>query len=144
MRNLDFATWLNQQLKQRNWSIRELGRRSAVSHSWISNVVNKGKTPDWNFCASIAPALGLSPIEIFLIAGKIKAEEDTRKLKLSFDEKEHELKILDQETLQMAKEINALPPQGRKVILNTIDFLLFEIRQLTQGSTINKQEFAIG
>ncbi len=72
-----FGEWLTEELNRRNWSIRELGRRSDISHSWIAKVT-KGQEPDWNFCAAIGPPLGFSPVEMLLIAGKLTSEDVTK------------------------------------------------------------------
>ena len=75
----NFAKWLTEELNHHNLSIRELGRRSNISHSWIAKVA-KGQEPDWNFCAAIGPSLGFSPVEMLLIAGKLTSEDVTKAL----------------------------------------------------------------
>ncbi len=75
MKTDNFSQWLNEELKKRNWSIRELGRRSNVSFSWIAKVLRKDEDPSWDFCAAIGPALGYTPVETLLIAGKLRPED---------------------------------------------------------------------
>ncbi len=51
-------------LEKQNISIRELARRSGVSHPTISNILH-GAIPSYEVCALLAPALNL-PLEIVL------------------------------------------------------------------------------
>ena len=61
-------------LEKQSISIRELARRSGVSHPTISNIIN-GATPTYEACAKLAPALNL-PLEIVLrSAGLLPASE---------------------------------------------------------------------
>ena len=64
-----FGAWLNEQLRDRGWSQRELARRSDMSHSTISDVLGNVRRPSWDFCASIAGALDLDPDSVFVLAG---------------------------------------------------------------------------
>jgi transcriptional regulator with XRE-family HTH domain len=72
MKTDNFAVWLSLELKKRDWSIRELGRRSRVSHNSVAKVMRGETEASWDFCAGIAPALGYSPVEILLIADKLR------------------------------------------------------------------------
>lgn len=72
--NIPFADWLMQEIRFHGWSMRELARRSGVSHSTISLVIG-GQPPTWDFCAAIAAPLEVSPIEVFLIAGKLSPSD---------------------------------------------------------------------
>lgn len=65
-----FAHWLTDELVRQNWSGRELARRADISHSSVANVLG-GQAPTWEFCATIAEPLKLSPVEVFLRAGKL-------------------------------------------------------------------------
>jgi len=59
--------------------MRELARRANISHAWISKIL-AGDHPSWDFCAAIAPALGVSPIEVLLVAGKLTPTDVRRAL----------------------------------------------------------------
>ena len=63
------ATWLNMKLQSRGWSQRELARRAGVSHTTVSQVISKVRQPTWDFCASVAVALGEPIDEVFILAG---------------------------------------------------------------------------
>ena len=64
-----FAEWLVRQLQDRGWSQRELARRSDVSHTTVSDVLGNVRRPTWDFCASVASAMGENPDDLFVLAG---------------------------------------------------------------------------
>ena len=64
-----FSEWLVRQLQDRGWSQRELARRSDISHTTVSEVLGNVRRPTWDFCASIAGALGENPDAVFVRAG---------------------------------------------------------------------------
>lgn len=71
---LTLSEWLTEEIRFRSWSMRELARRAGLSHSAVSLVI-AGQPPTWDFCAAIAPPLEISPIEVFLIAGKLSISD---------------------------------------------------------------------
>ena len=74
------ADWLAEELKARGWSMRELARRSEISHTLVADVMG-GRWPSWDFCAAIARPLGMSPVEIFLIDGRLTVTDLRRGFK---------------------------------------------------------------
>lgn len=71
--------WLTDELAGRGWTMSELARRAGISRPLVSGVLS-GTPPTWDFCAAIAPALGVSPIEVFLRAGKVTPTDVRRAL----------------------------------------------------------------
>ena len=67
--NDKLINWLNTQLEERGWSQRELARRTGLSHTAISTVLNSQRNPGWDFCAAIARTLGEPPENVFRMAG---------------------------------------------------------------------------
>lgn len=61
--------WLNEALRDRGWSQRELWRRSGVAQSTISNVLAGERSPTWEFCAKIAGPLGVPLDDLVVLAG---------------------------------------------------------------------------
>lgn len=61
--------WLIAQLDERGWSQRELGRRAGMSQTNISLVISGQQRPTFDFCAQVARALGMHPLELFQRAG---------------------------------------------------------------------------
>jgi transcriptional regulator with XRE-family HTH domain len=76
----DIVTWLASELKTRGWSHRELARRAGLSQTAVSTVLSGQRQPGWDFCVSVAKALGESPEQMFRRAGLLPAlpapEED--------------------------------------------------------------------
>lgn len=73
-----FSEWINAELNQRGWSVRELARRAGVSHGAINNVINELRKPGSELCSGIAKALKVPPEEVFRHAGILpKASEKT-------------------------------------------------------------------
>ena len=70
----NYLNWLTKELSNRSWSRRELARRAGVSHTWVADVIN-GREPSWDFCAAIAPAFDMSPVEMLLLAGKLTSSD---------------------------------------------------------------------
>lgn len=67
------STWLVNQLNDRNWSHRELGRRAGVSGAAVSRVISGEQNPGADFCAKIAKALGEPQDKIFRLAGLLSS-----------------------------------------------------------------------
>lgn len=65
--NYVFGPWLEQQLKEREWSQGEFGRRSGYNSGQISHWIKGTRTPTARSCQDIADALGL-PVQIVLEA----------------------------------------------------------------------------
>ena len=52
-------------------SMRELARKSGISHSTISQVINGAQPPTYEFCIAIAKGFGLAQDEVLTLAGKL-------------------------------------------------------------------------
>ncbi|MCL4295723.1 MAG: helix-turn-helix domain-containing protein [Anaerolineae bacterium] len=68
------STWIVEQLRDRGWSHRELGRRAGVSGAAVSRVISGEQNPGWDFCAGVAKALGEPPERLFRLAGLLPPE----------------------------------------------------------------------
>jgi len=64
-----FVKWLNREMEARGWSQSELARRASVSRPTVSNVLMCKQTPSFEFCASVATALGEPPERLLRLAG---------------------------------------------------------------------------
>lgn len=67
----ELVTWLNEEIKKRGWTLRELARRSDVSHTAVSKVLSGQQEPGIKFCTGIARALDVPPETVLRLAGKI-------------------------------------------------------------------------
>jgi len=52
--------------------MRELARRSGVSHATISMVIAEETRPSYEFCAAIAKPLDMRPEDVFRLAGLLR------------------------------------------------------------------------
>ncbi len=79
MKNMsnELIVWLNDELQERGWSIREMARRAALSHSTISNILSGG-SPTFDVCAAIARATGVSPVSLFRKAGLLPSTTEEK------------------------------------------------------------------
>jgi len=76
--------WLDNELKTRGWSHRELARRAELSQTAISTVLSGQRQPGWDFCVRVATALGETPDQVFRLAGllpPLPAPEDDATLR---------------------------------------------------------------
>jgi len=65
------TTWLTEKLNENRMSMRELARKSGISHSTISQVINGAQPPTYEFCIAIAKGFGLAQDEVLTLAGKL-------------------------------------------------------------------------
>ena len=71
------SSWLAEQLEERGWSVRELARRSGVSHTTINKIVNGVTNPTADICIGVARALGEDPERFLRRAGKLPLKPPT-------------------------------------------------------------------
>ena len=69
----ELGTWLASELKQRSWSMSEMGRRAGYSSTHISDVINGTTNPSADFVIAIANALGEIPQRLLELAGHLPA-----------------------------------------------------------------------
>jgi len=70
----DLASWLDDELAERGWSIREMARRAGVSHTAIASALNRKGRPSAELCVAIADVLGVSAIEVVQRAGILPSD----------------------------------------------------------------------
>lgn len=110
--------WIIEELERRGWSMRELARRSGLSQTHVSNVLNGVRNITFDFCAAIARPLGRHPVELFELAGLLPTKN---KLK--------EAKVVYGESLPAQEEIDriiALLPADRQAELLTFARFLLQ------------------
>jgi len=76
----ELIDWLNEELRDRAWSQRELSRRAKVSQATISQVLANQQKPTWDFCAAIAGPLDKSVDDVFIIVEHAEPAELSRLL----------------------------------------------------------------
>ena len=73
----NLSSFLNEELRNRGWSQRELARRAGLSPTSISEVLSGKRGPGKRFCQAVAKALQVPPERIFQAAGIIDAPPKT-------------------------------------------------------------------
>lgn len=66
-----FVKWLQAELNERDWSQADLARRSRVSQTHLSRIMNEMRRPGPDALVGIARALHIPPEEVFRHAGLI-------------------------------------------------------------------------
>lgn len=68
--------FLNKQLEDRDWSMRELSRRTSFSHAHISMVLSEKVPVSADFCVAVARALGERSERVLRLAGILPPTPD--------------------------------------------------------------------
>ena len=105
-RFMNFAEWLQQQLKKRGLRQAELSRRSTIPTGQLSRILNGIWNAGPEPCIALAQAFGLSREEVFRARGWL----------LSQSQEEIRLK-LSSEAAEVAAEIDKLPSTSRQIAL---------------------------
>jgi len=96
----EFADWLNDQLRTRDWKQSDLVRRSGVNSGLISQILSGQRRPGVDTCRGIAKAFGLRDIDVLRAAGLATPEPpalDVReRVRRQLDElTEEQLKVVE-------------------------------------------------
>lgn len=75
MKAENLIRWINNELKERGMSQRELARRAGLSSATVPRVLSGETYPTFEFCLAVSEPLGRTPIELFLLADLITEEE---------------------------------------------------------------------
>ena len=68
-----FTDWLNKEMIQRGWSMRELARRGSISHGSVANVLSGKTKPTADFCLGVARAFKIDHDYVLQKAGRISS-----------------------------------------------------------------------
>ena len=72
----EMATWLNEKLNEKNWSMRELARRIGKSHTAIADIAKGEMNPSPEMCRLIAEVFSVAPETVFRHAGLLPNDPD--------------------------------------------------------------------
>lgn len=90
------TTFLNAELKRRDWSINELGRRANISASQAANVIAGRSEPGLEFCVAIADVFRVDPVKVLRMTGLLPPDPSSvRVANPALDECWHILTHLD-------------------------------------------------
>lgn len=76
----EFVNWINKEIEERGWSLREAARRAGISHTIISNAMS-GDQPSFETCIALAKALDY-PVVMVLSLAKLIDVADIKSLQL--------------------------------------------------------------
>lgn len=111
MSGIDFPTWLQNQLDNKNWRVKDLARHSHISDAAVSRVLSGQRNADTDTLLAFANALNISPIVMFRQAGKLP-ENNGADVKL--DDWEFLLKQMSPEDEAELRQIAELKIERRK------------------------------
>jgi transcriptional regulator with XRE-family HTH domain len=69
----NLATYLNAEMDRRGWSLRQIARRAAISHTTVVKMANGIGRPEVETCQALARALEIPVEDIFRLAGILPA-----------------------------------------------------------------------
>lgn len=102
----ELRAWLSQEIERRNWSHRELSRKTGFSPSLVSKVLLEKRSASADFCVKVANALGEAPEKLLRLAGILPASDN------------------DPTLTELQDTVKNLPPKKRKQALDYLRFLL--------------------
>lgn len=100
----NLSSWVNNELRIRDWSIREFGRRIGVSHTYAARIVNGENRPSADLCQEIARAFGVSVAEVFRRAGYLPEEAPADADEADLQELYMAAKLLDHKGRRQVRE----------------------------------------
>lgn len=81
------TSFITSELNKRDWSMREVARRSNLSSALVSGVLGGRMPPSADFCIAIATSLGADPVHLLKLAKHLPPTiEEKRKQDPIFDE----------------------------------------------------------
>lgn len=136
----NFINWLNDELNQRGWSQRELGRRANLSSTTISDIASGKRPITFDFCNAIAVPLGKQPEEVFRLAGLLPSQPESGEPNTDqmIEEiyrvvKRGELRLVDPDVVLQLEDASLkqlynlgerLTPEERSQVIKYISFLI--------------------
>lgn len=109
---MELKDWIDQEIKQKNWSRRELARRTGLSTSLVQKILKGERNPSTEFCIKVAQALGESPEKLLRMAGILP-------------------EILEDETLvnEVVELLRTLTPDQKMEALKYVRYLVRESKK---------------
>ncbi len=109
MENLTFTNWLQDELRKRGWEQADLVRRSGMSQSQISRIMNGIRRPGPEAMTNIARALRVPVDDAFRRAGLLPPENTNLIPQRSFSE--------------LLEMIAALSPDDQRLVFDLVERL---------------------
>lgn len=113
----EFSNWLNAEMKDRDWGVRETGRRAGIAPTLISNILNGGDTPSFDTCVALADAFNKPRTEVVMLAGLLPTPP------------EH-----DEDLAELIHLVGQLEDEGRQEMIDLARVKLERLRKAKQGA----------
>lgn len=115
--DIQFSTWINDQLRERKWTQADLARESGLTRQAIGYYLSgKSKSPDPEALTSIARALNFPPTRVFRAAGILPpAPEVSEEIEMILNEVARLPKEDQEEILAFVRMKSNLRVQREKV-----------------------------
>ncbi len=118
--DVTFVTWLDTELRNRNWNRSELARRAGISHSALSHVYTERRKPGLDVCEAIAKAFNIPPENVLRAAGLLPSKPAINEL---LERAEHLYSLLTRENQRKALEylefLKSLEEKGERYVTKT-------------------------
>lgn len=98
--DIDFVAWVNDELKQRNWTQAELASRGGFTGAALSKMLNRERMPGVDICKGIARAFGMKDVEVMRLAGLIDSDPDMSEFSPAIQNTIRMMKDLDEKDQQ--------------------------------------------
>lgn len=109
MEYLEFSDWLQSELKKRGWDQADLVKRSGISQSQVSRIMNGMRRPGPEATTSIAKALHIPTDEAFRRAGLLPPENTN-------------LTPSDEKTLaELIEKVASLSPENQRLVFDLVE-----------------------
>jgi transcriptional regulator with XRE-family HTH domain len=121
MSDIDFPQWLQQQLDNKNWRVKDLAQYAHVSNAAVSRVLSAQRKADSDTLLAFATALNISPITMFRRAGKLPPGGE----EISFEDWKHLINQLtpdEEEELRQLAELKITRRQKAEQAARTKNF----------------------
>jgi len=115
----EMVTWINAEVERRDWSYRELGRRSGISVGAISKVMTGSARPGLDFCVKVARAFGVPAHEVLELAGLIPPQRITEEDRL------------DPLLREIIAAWPALDKRRKEFVRNAVDLMLEQMHDVS-------------
>ena len=115
-----FATWLQVEIKKRNWSPSDLARQAKKDIATISRVFNGDRQAGDDVCRAIAGALDMPQWEVFIRAGLLT-------------EPPREMTTRDYKIERLADDLMTMPEKERQEILEILEANVRYAKKKTGG-----------
>lgn len=119
--DIDFVTWVNDELRQRGWTQAELASRGGFTGAALSKLLSRERMPGIDICKGIAQAFGMKDTDVLRLAGLISPDVEMTEYSPAI-----------RNTIRMMKEMEEKDQKDIEALVET-----FRTRRLRAATTHN-------